>query len=355
MYFLILTKTLFETPSLLLFQKVSDIIFSGKQSTQNHFYIVGDAIPASFENTFQDDQQVTILSTQQAEQKATQIATAIVLHFGFYLKGSSALRQYFIPLSCPPFDNSNAIINNWIKQYQFKKCLKRANAVICLNEWELAFLQKRYPAQLPKFQLGHLPSEPPPVFDWLFLSETKSTLTNGSNYFLAFIPLSQLVSCLKEFSLFKKWHETTMSMVFIFESINQCEKANKVLKGYKYKDSIYIKCIQDVKMQWVAASYALLYSGDHFNKLVWLNWAIQYDVPLLLDENKDLPTAYLKAGEVFLFSMPLALSNHMKLYYKDEVYRQVRAGVGTAWLSELRKTIPPSPYLKIPVDLISLK
>ena len=52
---------------------------------------------------------------------------------------------------------------------------------------------------------------------------------------------------------------------------------------------------------------------------------------LLFDKNDRQPNSWEAAGEVFTFSDKLVLSDHFKLYYKDEVYRQERARMGNKW------------------------
>jgi hypothetical protein len=196
-----------------------------------------------------------------------------------------------------------------------------------------------------------LPGVVPPEYDWLILSETKSDLTQGSNYFLCFMQPSNFVATLKEFSHFKKWQQTTMAMVFVFDTYKQCAIAEDLLKGYKYKASIFIKCIHEVKLEWIAASYAIFWGHINFNKTCWIQWAIHYDVPLLMDEKNNIPESWLRAGEVFSFDVSASLSDHFKLYYRDEVYRQARANMGTDWLSNLEMIAPASGSVKIPVDL----
>ena len=65
--------------------------------------------------------------------------------------------------------------------------------------------------------------------------------------------------------------------------------------------------------------------------------SIHFGVPLLFDDQIQLPEAWKSAGEVFSFAEKNALSNHFKLYYKDEVYRQSRAKMGSNWLQSLNQ------------------
>jgi len=347
----ILADSCFDIPSLILHRKILDIVIAGQSSAQLHFYIVGDHFPTDFEEAFLSNTQVSVLKTQPAEKLITEVTNAMVLHFGMRLKGSASLPQYFIPLTYPNIDLTHSLWRRWKMQYLFHQFIKKSAGVFMMNEWAEQFFDQHYKKRSVGFQNAILPSAVPPSFEWLILSETKSALTQGSNYFLFFSHPDDFVATLKEFSQFKKWQQTTMAMVFVFDSIKQCTIATELLKGYKYKESIYIKCIDEVKLEWIAATYAILFSHMHFNKTSLIPWAIHYDIPLLFDHNCHLPESWQSAGEVFSLHESMALSNHFKFYYKDEVYRQVRATMGKEWLHNLELIAPPSGYVCIPNDL----
>ena len=348
----ILTESDFDIPALVIYQKIVDIIIAGNASAQLHFYIVGDQIPPHFQEAYTaNESNVTIIKTREAQQLVSQVTNAIVLHFGASLKGSASFPQYFIPLTYPNIDKTNSIFNNIRQQQQFKKYVKKAAGVFYMNQWAEAAFKNKYKKEISSFQHTVLPAAILPEYDWLILSETKSDLTQGSNYFLCFIQPSNFVATLKEFSHFKKWQQTTMAMVFVFDTYKQCAIAHDLLKGYKYKESIFIKCIHEVKMEWIAASYAIFWGHINFNKSSWIQWGIHYDVPHLIDEKNYIPESWLRAGEVFSFDQSASLSDHFKLYYRDEVYRQARANMGSEWLSNLEMIAPASGSVKIPVEL----
>ena len=185
------------------------------------------------------------------------------------------------------------------------------------------------------------------------LSETRNELTQGHNYFLSFTPIDNLIATLKEFSLFKKWQLTTMVLVFILDNPKQLAEAQQILKGYKFQEDIVLKTLDQLEIEWLAAAYAVVMDGIDFDKTSLIEWAVHYDIPLLLNENNLQPASWLKAGDVFLFSEKNALFNHLKLYYKDEMYRQARAKLGKEWLVELTEQRNLNHFVKIPLDLKS--
>ena len=331
----ILTSTDYIVSKPILFQKVVDIIDAGAHSAQLQFYVVGDQFPSYFEALYANNDSVTLLKQYQAEKLITEVTNAIVLHFGSSLKGSKQFPQYFLPLSHSGLLSHHSFFKRMQYRISFNQYLSKAAGIICLNDWSLNRLQHLYPKLVQRFTEVALPSIPPVSFDWVQLSEFKATLTQGNNYFLGFVPVDYFTTTLKEFSIFKKWQQTTMSIVFVFDNQHQLQLAAQLLKGYKYKDAVVLKCLSDLTPQWIAATYAILWDTIDFDKTTFIEWAIHYEVPMLFNHNPTQPASWLKAGEVFSFYEQLALSNHFKLYYKDEVYRQARARMGKEWLAAL--------------------
>jgi len=348
----ILTSADYVTSSPILFQKVVEIIDAGATSAQLQFYIVGDHFPPSFKALYTNNDAVTLLKQHQAEKLITEVTNAIVLHFGSTLKGSKQFLHYFLPLSHPGLNRSLSLIKRIQQRFAFNQYLKNSAGVICVNDWSLGTLQQLYPKQAHRIAAVSLPTIAPIAFDWVQLSELKESLTGGNNYYLAFVPVDYFTTTLKEFSIFKKWQQTTMSIVFVFDNNSQLEAAAQLLKGYRYKEAVVLKCLSDLTPQWIAATYAILFDAVDFDKTSFIEWAVHYDVPMLFNHNQMQPESWLKAGEVFSFYEKLALSNHFKLYYKDEVYRQARARMGKEWLAALNdqmaaKDLPSLPnYFK---------
>jgi hypothetical protein len=162
---------------------------------------------------------------------------------------------------------------------------------------------------------------------------------------------------LKEFSIFKKWQQTNMVLVFIFENEKEVAQAETLLAGYKFKDAILIKSISNMDLTWIAATYVILFNKIYFDKTSLIEMAIEYDIPLLFNnaenQNESLPTAWQQAGEQFSFEEKGGLSNHFKLYYKDEVYRQGRARMGKQWLTDLYTEKKSAGLVQIPLTLKS--
>jgi hypothetical protein len=148
-----------------------------------------------------------------------------------------------------------------------------------------------------------------------------------------------------------------MVLVFIFENEKEVAQAETLLAGYKFKDAILIKSISNMDLTWIAATYVILFNKINFDKTSLIEMAIEYDIPLLFNnaenQNESIPTAWLQAGEQFSFEEKGGLSNHFKLYYKDEVYRQGRARMGKQWLADLYTEKKNAGLVQIPLTLKS--
>lgn len=333
----IIATTSLPIPRPILLDYVKEIV---KQLVNTHQYeivIVGDHLPDTLTHFCEALGAVNIYSTPTANIHLKQEQDAVLLHFGTTLKAGKIFPTYFIPLTLPIY-HQLSLIQQFLQRKQFNHWMQKANKVICLNNWMHHCVTEQYPTSSSKCSTVHLPTLTVPSFEWQNLSMAQEQLTKGSNYFLCFAPPSRFVAILKEFSIFKKWQLTTMHLVFVHDTKQQVAASLKQLEGYKFREDIAVICIEDFQLEWIAASYAILWEDIHYASSLWMDYAIQYEIPLLFDKAADLPQAWAKLGEVFSFSEPNALSNHFKLYYKDEVYRLASARLGKDWLLKQQQT-----------------
>ena len=237
----ILTSSKFAIPRALLCQKVLDIIELGLSSAQIHFYIVGDKLPGSLLTLEQNSDAVTIIKETAAEKLIKEVTNAAIIHFGATLKGSDHFAHYFIPLSHPNCIQGLSMIHKWSLANAFKNYLKKSVATYTINEWVTSFLKNKYKGYATKIQEAYLPIHRLPIYEWVALADAKNNLTDGANYFLAFQPLGAFVDMLKEFSIFKKWQQTNMVLVFIFENEKEVAQAEILLAGYKASSCVALK------------------------------------------------------------------------------------------------------------------
>lgn len=337
MRFFILISSKFHIPKPLLHQKVLDIIELGLSVPDFQFYIVGDTPVDAFLDLEQNNDRVTIIDEQETKKIMGTLHQCIVLHFGGALKITHRFTSYFIPLTHPSNHKNLSFFKKWALEKSFKNFIQKAAATYVTNDGSFYFLKNKYKNFTSRIKEAYLPITTLPSFEWVALAEAKNKLTEGANYFLAFQPLEAFVDMLKEFSVFKKWQQTNMSLVFIFENELEIKQAKKLLAGYTFKDSIITQSIDAFDISWLAAAYAVTLHTFHFNKTILMEMAIRFQIPLLINHNKNapsfFPSSWTDAGEIFSFDEKGALSNHFKLYYKDEQYRQSRINLSKEWLT----------------------
>jgi len=332
----IIAKTDFKMTASILWDSVKALAIQLTAQPSFELFIVGDHLPASFVSFCNDMEAITLMTTNESHPILKTDQSPSIIHFGADFKANASAKKYFIPLGLSTdYMGDAAWLQRLLIKRRFTKWMDDAHKVICINDWSFKSISERYIKYASKIKNSFLPINSVPNFEWYELTTTKEKLTLGNQYFLCFAPLERFTPILKEFSIFKKWQQTTMYFVFVVETIQAKELALSTLKGYKHRQSIAILTYDELQLLQLAASYVILLEGVSFSKSIWIQQAIQYEVPILFDPSTGLPDAWLKAGEVFSFSEIAALSNHFKLYYKDELYRIDRAKMSKEWLTAL--------------------
>jgi hypothetical protein len=332
--FLVLPTSL-PISNALLIANVKALLPSLLKIKDRQLIVVTDSPNIDFLLDGKDVEALGIQTIQEASVCIKQVTNALVLHFGAPLNWAKGFPQYFIPLFDASIHDAQSIIQRYFTKRKINNFLSNATKILAINDWALSILQTHYPQWNSKIQLLSYALPTIPAFEWQALAATKANLTTDNNYFLVFAPIEKLVPILKEFSIFKKWQQTTMHLVFVFDSSEQIQLALAQLKGYKFKDAIALHSLDEVQLSWLAATYAILWEGVSYAHAIWMQQAMQLEIPLWMDDKLQLPKTWLEAGEVFSFDEKSALSNHFKLYYKDELYRQSKAKAGKEWLNAL--------------------
>jgi uncharacterized protein YlbG (UPF0298 family) len=329
---LIYTSTYLPIPTLILLDRVQLLVNEYAAASKDPIYIIGKDWPASFVSYCDKIEQVQLVAENNTRGLFKITTNTIIIHFGTNINRNNSIPVLFIPLQLPNELKTASFLQKIRLNYRFNSWMKLAHKIVCVNDWVYSSLKALYPTYSSSLTQVYLPLMEVPSFEWKDLSLAKEQLTSGDHYFLCFAPRERIKEIVKEFSIFKKWQQTTMHLVFVVNNENEMETTLQALKGYKFIQDIAIIAQKDLCLQWIAASYAILLEGIGFSKTTWMEYAMQYEVPLLLDADIALPANWAKAGEVFSFKEKQALSNHFKLYYKDEMYRQAKARSGKEWL-----------------------
>lgn len=303
----IVSKAAWNIPALIVDQTVADLIATGFHSYITDIVVVAEGFRVNL------PPGATLMSTEEATTLLASSNNAAIIHFGISLKGAENLEQYFIDLSNPLY-----LADGWMANIMagraYKKVKQKAKTV---------------------FTYLDLPAPHLPTYEWSDLAMAKSRNTNGDAYFMVFASVSEIVSILKEFSIFKKWQQTSMAIVFVCKDAKELAKAQALVKGYKYRNAVFFKSLDELEIIDFAAAYLSVWSKylPYYTRM--LQWSAGLGLPILLNSKTNWPIAYTTSGECFDFTELQGLSNHFKLYYKDEVYKQTRSNYGHAWLNQM--------------------
>ncbi len=244
----------------------------------------------------------------------------VLIHFGPVAKWAKRLPSYFIPLTLPHLQGRASWIKSWLDKKRFNQTWQAATKVLALDEWHV---QNRLGAERLFLDKAALPS-----FEWSQLAPVRSALTDGNQYLLAFVGITEMMPIVKAFSVFKKWQLSTMSLVFVLDTEAEKTQAANTLLGYKYRDAVELVSLSDFKLEWIAAAYLTIFSAMNSHRFQFLTYTMRYQIPFLMHHD-TIGKAFVspevaEAGEYFDFKAPDLLANHFKLYYKDEMYRAAK-------------------------------
>jgi hypothetical protein len=266
------------------------------------------------------DLKVEWVEPKQAASLASASNSTFLIHFGPVADWGKNMRSFFIPLSLPHLESKMGWFKTKLEDKKFNKTLQAASQVVALDEWHVK--------NRPGAKRVAIENAPLPNFEWSQLAPIRSALTDGNQYLIAFVETEEIVTIVKSFSIFKKWQLSTMSLVFVLASEEDRQKAATLLLGYKYRDAVELVCISDFKLEWIAASYLTIFSKMNSYCFQFLTYSMRYQIPFLLHKEANGPEFILPdmaaAGEYFDFKAPDVLANHLKLYYKDEMYRSAK-------------------------------
>lgn len=346
----VLLDTPFEIPNLLKYQCLHQMVEATRGMDQFRFCFVSNHdLPASIQQI--DAPHVEFMSEKEAQAKFHSVINGVVLHFGRSIKGANIFPHYFIPLIDPSENASLGLIKKWLLKRTFSSSIKKSTATLCLNDWIYDTLSKSYSERNAQLSLTHLPLAAPIIYYWSIIAHTKEQFAGGNNYFLGLVDADKTIAVLKEFSIFKKWQLTNMTLVLVYQNTIAMQGAMDLLKGYKYKSDVYLYCYDDITEELLAGAYAMFCQSALLGNSGFVELAMQHQVPVMLDTNMALSKSWQGAGEYFNFEEKQSISNHFKLYYKDEAYRLSKSKMGSDWLAEMEKFKAAQYNKKLPLSL----
>lgn len=155
------------------------------------------------------------------------------------------------------------------------------------------------------------------------IQQVKDGYAYGREYFLYdgnSVSEEDFINVLKSFSLFKKWQNSSMKLLILFNSNTNKEILQKKLENYKYKDDVVLVLSESIETtcKLVIAAYSLISYSSNIQFPTYISYAIANKVSVICG---DEPTY----KEYFLDTIMYAekdnidsLADKMKAIYKNE-------------------------------------
>jgi glycosyltransferase involved in cell wall biosynthesis len=178
--------------------------------------------------------------------------------------------------------------------------------------------------------------DPIPALSWAEAESVKTQYTGGKDFFLFAGDMDeqhQLLELLKAFSLFKKWQQSNMQLVFAGYETNWAEVFEEKLASYKYRDDVVL--LNDLPSaetaRLIAASYAVVYPCTQAVLPLAIISAVQAGIAVIASDIPVNREATAAACWVDNKTLQEGFAKAMMLLYKDEnskgdIIRQMKAG-----------------------------
>ena len=164
---------------------------------------------------------------------------------------------------------------------------RRSRVVISFSANGRRYLQERYPDFTNKIRelkpgvsgaVGALPHQEREL--------VKTRYANGLEYFVFGGDLHErhlLTMLLKAFSIFKKWQQSNMQLVFAGSVTTQTAAWQQALSAYKYRTDVHVlpDPATDTLQTLIAGAYAFVYPAAAAHTPVTLLYAMQAGVPVI--------------------------------------------------------------------------
>ena len=285
------------------------------------------------------------------------IKNSLLLHYWYNFKLPVLLKKYnasvfiseinVLPLkikitsillihNVPQVKKSSIFKNNYKRYLQkyFSRSLKKTNSVVCTAHYLEKELISKFNFAKQKTTCIH-----PPIhaafkpIPWQQKENTLQQYSGEKDYFLypvSLITKENILPALKAFSLFKKWHKSSMKLVLLSGTDMQDTMLVKDFDLYKYKDDVAIIFTDNKKevANITASAYAMIYLPQHAHIEYFALEAMQAEVPVITCSNQLTKDMY---GQAVIYTGINGKDNSESMIhlYKDENLRNemIKKGV----------------------------
>ena len=212
----------------------------------------------------------------------------------------------------------------YLKRYS-RQFVKKADKIAVMNDHLKEILQVAYSLPAQKISvINNAVVDKTDVFNEERINNVKEKLTDGKSYFLFFassITISNVITMLKAFSIFKKWQKSNMQLVILF-SASEKDYVIKDLNNYKHREDVRLlhATSEQKQNETISAAYAAInLASMEISETEGLK-TIASNIPLITTDNIFFRSTYADAA-AYCQPTDKDVAEKMMLLYKDENYR----------------------------------
>jgi glycosyltransferase involved in cell wall biosynthesis len=232
--------------------------------------------------------------------------------------------QVFLVTNLEFLQHSSAFEKKVFNKKTFAAALQNAELVVTVSEHYKAILQSDFKLPENKIQVEKpQPSAFAKPLSWEEKQQIKDKYAAGKDYFVSFISgeKHEFINLLKAFTIFKKWQQSSMQLIIIYNDIAHQDFSK--LETYKHKSDVHLfQLSEEEKLQVLASAYACMHTVAHEAVPLTVINAIFCETPIITSE---LPAIKELAGAAALYASPTSvddISRKMITIYKDENLRK---------------------------------
>jgi glycosyltransferase involved in cell wall biosynthesis len=254
----------------------------------------------------------------------------LLVHLNGCLSLSVKQPQILVIPSVDLLQNSSdrkALAQQVYSKKKLPEFIAKASSVITYSDFAKNTIES-YVAGSSSIQIIHPAAQPvfKPV-EWDEKEQVKYRIADESEYFIVLKKVNndeELMLLLKAFSVFKKWQQSNMKLIFQKNSLIESAEWKQKIASYKYRNDVkIIDSDNDDYAASLASSYASIHISTCDGNVLPLVQAMQSEIPVIassLNSYKEI------AGESALYEETTdadTLGNNLVRMYKNEQMRNM--------------------------------
>lgn len=238
------------------------------------------------------------------------------------------------------------------ERYFFKKSIQKVNQWLVVENQAAHQLEDQFGIQKENIAtISIAPSSEIYPIDYNLQQMYKGTHAGGTEYFLSVAPdNSSTIELMQAFSLFKKWQQSNMKLLFVPSNGLQRSFLEEKLRNYKYRADVVVVPAGLTVHNWyqiLSSAYATVLLGDGVASYLIALEAAKAEVSVIASSAfassvlmQDMVTKYPAAT-------PTGIAEALLLVYKNEKIKGERTQNGLLFLQNIHFNQPLSLFKEI--------